>query len=701
VPIEYGSRSLGQLIQESRAAQLVLPNFQREFVWSSDDQRSVATSVLLEIPSGSILLIKGQADEFASRLIGRRESFEPPDLKSTCEFVLDGQQRLSSLHQTLSDPFADDWKTYFDSTYFALRSRWCLRVVPKEDDDPDFFGWHELRFQGLPTEPDLVKEAFVVHRILKTRHLDRWYHPAFYSSLGRQERILRIAQYASSEGQVPLWGVLNGVGDDSLTQYTLKLIAEARRQQLDAKVKDSTLDASVRDSLRLPGEKSVDKALLLDRLRDRQAEWVQAVASMLGEAGKFRFSTIQLTSDEVSKAIVIFEAINRGGSPLTTFDLVAARLARVTPTEMLPEMIVNRLDHFKPKIPVALRTNVVDAPQWSVGTAGIGIKNGSLTPVFKNHFLQALALIDLRKRARDAGKKDHRFVVEDLKQGRVLALTPESVQEWWDDATDAILEAWRFIQVRCGVASEGSLRNKLILLPVAAALADGKVPKSAKTYDQIEYFYWCSVLTSTYTERQNENCVNDIDALGAWLRGERGNPFKARESIVFNDIGYSDKATLLRMDEDASIGADVGMYLPQFVCAQGGRDLIEDRPLVPWQDSLEDHHLIPLFSATNVGQSSREIRKGNDQRARLLNSPINRCLILAETNRAIGGRAVEQYMKEVKPQVRASIHLPPDDGFYLRDDEDFDSYVRRVLGWRFDQLRTSAMSHLTKLRGSN
>jgi hypothetical protein len=699
VPIEYGSRSLGQLIQESRTAQLVLPNFQREFVWSSDDQRSIATSVLLEIPSGSVLLVRGQAGEFASRLIGERESFEPPDPKSTCEFVLDGQQRLSSLHQILGDPFADDWKVYFDSTYFALRSRWCLRIMPKEDDDPDFFGWRELYFLELPAEPDLVKEAFVARRILKTRDLDRWYHPAFHSGLGQQERILEIAKHASSEGQVPLWGVLDGVGADTLTQYTLKLIAETRRRQLDAKVKDGTIAKSIRDSLRLPGEKYVGRELLLDRLRDRQAAWVQAVANVLGQAEKFRFSTIQLTSDELPKAIVIFEAINRGGAPLTPFDLVAARLARVSATETLPEMIVNQLDHFKQKIPTALRTNVVNADKWSAGTAGIGIKNGSLTPVFKNHFLQSLALVDLRKKARDAGQNDHRFVVEDLKQGRVLALTPEAVQEWWERATDAVLEAWRFIQVRCGVSSEGALRNKLLLLPLAAALADGKVPKNAKTYDWIEYFYWCSALTSTYTERQNENCVLDIEALGTWLRGECANPFQPREEAVFDDAGYSDKATLLRTGEEASVGADVGMYLLQFVCAQGGRDLIENRPLVPWQDSLEDHHLIPLFSATTVGQSSREIRKGKDPRARLLNSPINRCLILADTNRAIGGRSIDQYMEEVKPQVRASINMPADDTFRRGDNEDYDEYVRRVLGWRFDQLRTRAMSHLTKLRG--
>jgi len=655
---------------------------------------------MLEIPSGSILLVRGKAGEFAARLIGMRESFEPPDPNASSEFVLDGQQRLSSLYQILGDPFQENWKDQFDSTYSALRTRWSLRAVPKEEDDPDFFGWRDLRFPGLPAEPDLVKEVIVPRRILKTRDLERWHHPAFHSDLGRQERILRVAQEASSDGQVPLWGILDGVGEDSLVKFTLKLIAESRRQQLDAKVKDGTLAQSTRDSLRLPGEGELSEEALLDRLRDRQAAWVQDVASMLGQARDFRFSTIELTADELSKAIVIFEAINRGGSPLTSFDLVAARLARVSASETLPEMIVKRLDDFSPKVPAALRTNIVNASEWRAGTAAVGIKNGSLTPVFKNHFLQCLALVDLRSKARANGSKDHKFVVEDLKQGRVLALSPEAVQEWWDDATDAVLEAWRFVQVRCGVSSEGGLRNKLILLPLASAMADSKVKKNKTFFDRMEYFYWCSVLSGTYTERQNENCVNDIEALGGWLRGERPNPFEAREALVFNDTGYSDKDTLLRRDEEASVGADVGVYLLQFITAIGSQDLIEARTLVAWQDTLEDHHLIPLASATTVGQSSRQIRTGKDGLSRLLNSPINRCLILAETNRAIGGRSIDQYMLDVKPQVRSSLLLPADDSFLRIEGEEFKEYVGRILGWRFDQLRTRAISHLTALRGA-
>ena len=63
-------------------------------------------------------------------------------------------------------------------------------------------------------------------------------------------------------------------------------------------------------------------------------------------------------------------------------------------------------------------------------------------------------------------------------------------------------------------------------------------------------------------------------------------------------------------------------------------------------------------------------------------------------------KEIGQYMREVKPQVRASLCLPADDAFFYNEErEDLDRYAERILGWRFDQLRAQAIAHLTRLRG--
>src|SRR5690349_17815106 len=66
------TEDLGKLFTAAAARKLVLPNFQREFVWSLEDQRGLGTSLLLEIPCGSMLFLSGTSADFSARQIGRR-----------------------------------------------------------------------------------------------------------------------------------------------------------------------------------------------------------------------------------------------------------------------------------------------------------------------------------------------------------------------------------------------------------------------------------------------------------------------------------------------------------------------------------------------------------------------------------------------------------------------------------------------------
>lgn len=81
--VEYASRTLAQLVVEADDGQILLPNFQRQFVWSADAHRSLAASVLINIPCGSLLLVKGKTDDFSSRRVGFNHSDTPPDIPRT------------------------------------------------------------------------------------------------------------------------------------------------------------------------------------------------------------------------------------------------------------------------------------------------------------------------------------------------------------------------------------------------------------------------------------------------------------------------------------------------------------------------------------------------------------------------------------------------------------------------------------------
>ena len=294
--------------------------------------------------------------------------------------------------------------------------------------------------------------------------------------------------------------------------------------------------------------------------------------------------------------------------------------------------------------------------------------------------------------------KDVIFSVDDIKAQKVLALSAAEIDAGWENATNALLGAWRFLQIRCGVKDEGSLRNKLLLLPIALALSVG--PPTAGTYKKLEYWYWTSVLSDTYTARQNENSVTDTNLLIEWVESpDTKNPFAGREERVLNDEGYSNKETLLRSGEDERVGTDVGLYLLQLTLALGGQDIVETRSLNADTDDLQDHHLIPLASATSIGQSSKLIRKGELPISNLLNSPINRAYQLATTNQAIGQRAIAQYMADLPAAVKSSLYFPVDEADLLQaKDSAFEEHARELLGARFNALRSAIINRLSQLK---
>jgi Protein of unknown function DUF262 len=91
--------TLDQLMEGVHAGRLVLPDFQRDFVWLERDVRSLIATVLRGWPAGALLFIDGSAGTFRTRPFDFTTGHtETPDY-----IVLDGQQRLSALFQAFYD----------------------------------------------------------------------------------------------------------------------------------------------------------------------------------------------------------------------------------------------------------------------------------------------------------------------------------------------------------------------------------------------------------------------------------------------------------------------------------------------------------------------------------------------------------------------------------------------------------------------
>ncbi len=599
---------------------------------------------------------------------------------------------MSTLRALFSDPFKGDWVEAYNQTFSRLRSRWAVRVRPAKPEDPDLFGWKTLDFKELPPEPDLVSDAIVQHLVTKTKNFEKWAHPAFETDAKLSARHLRTGAAAASDGQVPLWEVCNN-NELTIAKIALDEIAEDRRKEILASIRDNQLNLEELDDFLKPDEQPEDVSddEIDNRLRDRKYAWIQSILNLLRTVREFKLSTITLTADELSKAIAIFEAINRGGTPLSAFDLVTARYARGQSGHSLPELVQDFITQYPSALPPAVSTKPAYT-EWAAED-NVGLVEGALTTNFKTQFLQAMSM----NRTLSMYGPGHNLAVDEIKPQNTLQFSSAEVDKLWQPSCDAILQAWRFLQVRCGVKDEGALRNKLLVIPIAATLPSIS-GSDIKKYNMVEYWYWCSVLTSTYTNRQNENAAADGNRLREWLANPGGvNPFASRELRVFNDDGYSSRESLLRTSEESRVGTDVGQYLLQFVCATGGRDLLTDQLINVQRDSLQDHHLIPLATATTIGQSSSEIRKGKTEIAELLNSPLNRAYVLKSTNLSIGSKSLQQYISSIKDSAKSSLHLTLDSS-YSQKDSSFLEYARDTMGARFDQIKSATVKHLSNLK---
>lgn len=89
-------RVLKELLGEVHSRAMVLPDFQRDFVWEPGATQELIVSIANNYPAGSILRVRDAKRVFAAREF---EGAPKLDGKKHTFLVLDGQQRLTSLYQ--------------------------------------------------------------------------------------------------------------------------------------------------------------------------------------------------------------------------------------------------------------------------------------------------------------------------------------------------------------------------------------------------------------------------------------------------------------------------------------------------------------------------------------------------------------------------------------------------------------------------
>jgi hypothetical protein len=113
--------------------------------------------------------------------------------------------------------------------------------------------------------------------------------------------------------------------------------------------------------------------------------------------------------------------------------------------------------------------------------------------------------------------------------------------------------------------------------------------------------------------------------------------------------------------------------------------------------NIQDHHIIPLFSATTIGKSSDELRRDKDN---VLNSVLNRTYISAKANSLISVRTPNDYMSHMNTLSLYGHCIPvPFKDYYIRkENEDEADYYQKVFKTRYNELLKTLKMELDSLK---
>lgn len=102
MPFDSPDLNLGDLLRDVGSGKIRLPDFQRDWKWDTDRIAGLLASVSLGYPVGVVMLLEegGTEVQFATRLVSGVA--EASVLKAAEQLILDGQQRLTALYQSLA-----------------------------------------------------------------------------------------------------------------------------------------------------------------------------------------------------------------------------------------------------------------------------------------------------------------------------------------------------------------------------------------------------------------------------------------------------------------------------------------------------------------------------------------------------------------------------------------------------------------------
>lgn len=200
---------INDMVEKINTGKLRLPLFQRPFIWGKKDVISFLDSIYKGYPIGSVLLWNGGGKKIKyATIIGGKEINLIKENTENPLYIVDGQQRLTSLYCCLNDEFKSDlsWSYYFD-----LRNEIFVHSTDIKDDLSYY-----LDLKSLSKTTSFLREA---NRIMHATNDDKLVEKAEYLSdkIRNYKMATIVLEGGSLDEIVEIFSRLNFMGK-SITQ---------------------------------------------------------------------------------------------------------------------------------------------------------------------------------------------------------------------------------------------------------------------------------------------------------------------------------------------------------------------------------------------------------------------------------------------------------------------------------------------------
>ncbi|MFN1835258.1 DUF262 domain-containing protein [Balneola sp. MJW-20] len=743
----YDGLALKKILEMESDGELLLPNFQRDFVWERSDQKQLIASYLIDIPIGSILLVEDKKGQYASRKLCFTENSSTIHKEEIqCQYLLDGQQRVSTLKSVFIDFWKEDWLQVLNKTYHKLRNRWFIKVKFEYDEnDSNWLGLQWLKWDEAilkKCEPQDLIDQIHEEKIFETQ-TNKWFHPGFpefymsekitpEESLEVEENhaakqdILNqiISEKSVSDGLIPLYIVFDD-NDDLLTQI-LNKIANKRADKLEALYKNNEkklkyIFSDNRSIHKKLGDYDSGDSDIIQAWASLKAKWVEGVKTYLSSLKKQEIAVTTLDKSEINRAISVFEYMNKQGVTLDAFDLIVARAAvdNKHGISLREELVQNFNNEYK--IPSKLKPPALKKlNEWHPTFFGIFEKD-NINSSTQQVFINVLALNSYFNSSESIDKAYEGLKTEHIKSKTAIDLKSDEINSNFNPTLNGLKRAFAFFQFKLGCSKITDISYRLMLLPIAFFLQEDEIWSDEESLNKLEYWYWVSLLSDSFRDDKQQRVIDDIISLYEWLFEESNNPFNDRYKKVLAVDGWSDKNTLIQNDKNISAHSSIKNGLLSFILSQTPYDLLpisykqKKLTTIDFTDlEIQDgefnsfgyvhniekgkdilirrniHHIAPINSLNFWDKNDDDIRNNKDHK---YNSPLNLTIISQISNNRIRDKKLNDYIKNIDSKSLQSHYINKE---YLENIENDESYLR-FLESRFNSIRGKVMSHLDDL----